>query len=132
MKIYAISSGSYSDYSVDAVFSTREKAEAYMAAVHHDWNDVEEYELDPPEAEQLREGLKPWSVDIQRDGTVWHAHEKPAEFWGIRSAHVLIKVGHKDGLDIFALRVSCMARDKTHAVKIANEKRAEVIAMGRW
>ena len=43
MKVYALSRGSYSDYSVVAIFRDREHAEAVVDT--NDFNDVEVYEL---------------------------------------------------------------------------------------
>ncbi len=48
MKVFAMSSGSYSDYSVDALFTTRELAEAAVVATKkEDYSEpfVEEFEL---------------------------------------------------------------------------------------
>ncbi len=46
MKIYVVTSGCYSDYGINGVFSTAEKAEAYRKLVGGDANDVEVYEVD--------------------------------------------------------------------------------------
>lgn len=46
MKVYAVTKGEYSDFCVDEIFSTKEKAEKYQAA-HPETNvDIEEYEVD--------------------------------------------------------------------------------------
>lgn len=49
-KIYAVTTGSYSDYCVHALFSTREKAERYKAErAKMEWddtNEIEEYMVD--------------------------------------------------------------------------------------
>lgn len=44
MKIFIVTDGTYSDYHIVAVFSTKEKAEAYCAL--HGYDFVEEYEID--------------------------------------------------------------------------------------
>lgn len=57
--VYAVSHGTYSDYNVDALFSSREMAQAFMDAQmapfvacdqddYNDFNDIKEYELDTP------------------------------------------------------------------------------------
>jgi hypothetical protein len=51
VKVYVTSDGEYSDYHVTGVFSTREKADAYLAACRQvrngaTTNDVDEYDLD--------------------------------------------------------------------------------------
>lgn len=67
--IYLVTSGSYSDYHVDAVFSTRELAEAFHAKhskAHGDTNDIEEMPLDDPErvAAQIRSYWHVW-LDVE-------------------------------------------------------------------
>ncbi len=54
MKIYIVTTGSYSDYGIDAVFSIEEKVEAYARAQGFDKNpfshwDIDEQEVDPKE-----------------------------------------------------------------------------------
>lgn len=52
MKIYIVTSGSYSDYGINCVFSTKEKADEYvkMKNLSDRWEDynVEEYDVDKP------------------------------------------------------------------------------------
>ena len=56
-KIYAVNSGSYSDYRVVALFSTPERAQEFMAAVpDSDYNGVEEFELNPDTADLIKRG----------------------------------------------------------------------------
>jgi hypothetical protein len=45
MKVYVVTTGSYSDYGIDKVFTNKEKAEEYAEWLE-DSNDVEEYETD--------------------------------------------------------------------------------------
>ena len=51
MKVYVVTSGQYSDYGIDAIFSTLDKANEYVAfcrKVGQDTNDVDEREVDEP------------------------------------------------------------------------------------
>lgn len=49
MKVFIVTSGSYSDYHIEAVFSTNEKAEEYINNRCDDGvNGIEEYEMDEP------------------------------------------------------------------------------------
>mgnify|MGYP001377046339 CR=1 FL=1 len=60
--VYAVTSGSYSDYRVDALYSTREKAEQAIALSTNPYGyDIEDYELDPANAE-VKEGWELYSV----------------------------------------------------------------------
>jgi hypothetical protein len=74
-KIYIVSSGDYSDYRIDAVFSTKEKAEELLARKGHKRSEsehgyayygrymIEEHELDPDDT-----GVLPkWTVCITTD-----------------------------------------------------------------
>lgn len=58
MKVYLVSSGEYSDYGIDAIFSTRELAERYLAGNEkydkYDLYVIEEWELDEHQHEALR------------------------------------------------------------------------------
>jgi len=68
-KIYAVNSGSYSDYRVVALFSTPERAQEFMAAVpDSDYNGVEEFELNPDTADLIKRGYSLWLVHMLRDG----------------------------------------------------------------
>ena len=56
MKIYVITSGCYSDYRIEAMFSTREKAQKYIDAAKFDsWNDdingIVEWDVDSSSTE---------------------------------------------------------------------------------
>ena len=55
MKIYVVTSGCYSDFHIDAMFSTREKAQKYIdAAKFDDWdeiNGITEYDIDSASTE---------------------------------------------------------------------------------
>jgi hypothetical protein len=71
--IYAVNSGSYSDYRVNALFSTKAKAEEYMKAVPDpEYNEIGEYELDGgmDKVDMIRRGYSVWRVLMQRDGKV--------------------------------------------------------------
>lgn len=122
-KVYLVTDGDYSDYHVLGVFSSREKAD-HAKRLYAACNNVEEYELDAvPESPP---GLLAYVVLMEISGDVkdlwqesvagfksrWH----PGDLYG--SAPVAW----------FRIR----ARDEQHAVKIANEWRAQIIAMGLW
>jgi hypothetical protein len=87
-KVFAVSEGSYSDYRIVAIFSTREKAQEYIDSCHAEqWSEkeIEEYDLDLP-----REELPGcYEVRIKADGTViestwasWGRSNLPADHFG--------------------------------------------------
>jgi hypothetical protein len=56
-KIYIVTSGEYSEYKINAVFSTKEKANAYIQQ-HGTYYDIEEYDLD----EEVEKKSQLWSI----------------------------------------------------------------------
>ena len=131
-QIFAVTSGSYSDYRVNALFSTRAKAQAFIDAVKDsDINSIEAYDLDPPVADLMGRGYVPWHVRMKRNGDVLStsseasvyrvesANRTEVNLWGaVNEAQTLVVV--------------CWAKSSDAAIKIANEKRAELIASGKW
>lgn len=59
-KVYIVTSGEYSDYHIDAVFSTIEKAEEYVDAQGSDYR-VEEYPVDDAE---VKKNESIWLVSV--------------------------------------------------------------------
>lgn len=133
-EIYLVSSGSYSDYRIDAVFSTEELAQKYIdnigAAVHYGGLGIEAYDLDPCE-KQIKEGLIPFSVKMDLDGNA----DYPSYKQTYKADYVGFKIGdifkiYKDGnIDMIS---KCFAKDEQHAIKIANERRVQYIASNTW
>lgn len=121
-KVYLVTDGYYSDYRVRGVYSTMEKAEQAKLLYAAD-NDIEKYELDavpdsPP-------GLVPFVVTITSSGDVRNAYRESADQFSPRW-HVTNWYGDPCGLFYM------WARDEQHAVKIANEWRAQIAALGLW
>lgn len=56
-KVWLLTNGTYSDYTVECVFTSREKAEAFLreAAGEVKYNDLEEFELDALAGQVLRQ-----------------------------------------------------------------------------
>ena len=67
MKVYIVSNGEYSDYTIERVFSNREAAEEFKKW-HHISNDIEEYEI-YDEPFRPNEGEKAMFIRVQ--GTVY-------------------------------------------------------------
>lgn len=124
--IYVITQGSYSDYHIITVFSDEQAAESFAKLISEkgDTATVEDYELDRY-VPQAREGLMPFYVWMTRDGN-----------GEVDGSHIL----YDDRLsllptptpDRIRLRGTVWALDEQHALKIANEKRAFLIASGEW
>lgn len=137
--IFAVNSGSYSDYRINALFSKRELAEEFMSAVpDSEYNEIEEFVLDPPAADFIKRGYSVWSVRMLINGDtetatctdnhLYHVEDVPHHRVWERTK---IRSGHLKGLpDV--LDSSVWAKTQKAAIKIVNEKRAQMIAMGEW
>lgn len=88
MKVYIVTSGCYSDYSIDAVFTDRKKAEMYCAIHNEEDQDIEEWETEDDSITVDKPVLKRWVGIRTRDGvskveeegyclnSIFHVHEK--------------------------------------------------------
>lgn len=123
--IYVVTSGCYSDYRIQGVFSTRELAE--KLAAHHKSNsgDVEEYVLDK---KSLPEGMFKYQVVFDREGNTRVYQQAPSEEERTMPYGYTLEGFKKDD----TMQTHCWATDEAHAAKIANERRVQIIAEGRW
>lgn len=127
--IYAVNSGEYSDYGINGLFSTRENAEKYMEAFpksgYGGYNDIEEWELDQYISE-IDRGLLPFVVRMYKNGDVIEIMQR--EFFGEdqRTVHWMDKAHWNPPMPW--ANFSLWARDRDHAVKVANERRIRSLA----
>jgi hypothetical protein len=124
MKIYIVTSGSYSDYSIVGVFTDRDMAEK-MAAATRDSNGVEEWDTDIL-PDKVAQGYKPYRVEF---GSNWRTSGDVTRF--SIDSHDYADEGYihvQDGAGIWRTRlvVHCWAKDEEGAAKIANKKRAQM------
>lgn len=115
--IYLVTDGSYSDYHICGVYDTQEKAELAKNILHAD--EIEEFELnDMPD---IPPGMLGWMVNIQRDGIARAFRtgviQSGGELWPAPEGGMFTYV---------------YARDERYAIKIANERRTQAIALGTW
>ena len=131
-KVYIVTAGDYSSYRICAVFSTKAKAEEYIAEAARaskdkgrDFNPIEEYELDL--YEDKHPGLYPWRVHMEKDGST-----KGFQSWQMSfpfdADYSFEFLRHETE----CLRNDCWAKDKDHAIKITNELRVRLIADNQW
>lgn len=136
--VYAVNSGSYSDYRIDAIFTTRKKARDFMKAVPSgDYNDIAEFELDPPTVDLIKRGYSIWVVHMLRDGNTEKINRFENDTYNVSTiGHFLWKRSEapafkgKGVKDILVSKV--WAKTENQAVKIANEQRIQMIASGEW
>jgi len=123
-KVYIVTVGSYSEYHIEAIFSTEELADGYVDRWgKHYGASVEEWDLDAIDPFEHPD-LDRYEVRMLRNGDTEWVHQEAGgreEDW----------IGAYWGGEQF-LTVHCWARDGEHAVKIANERRAQAIAEGRF
>ena len=125
--IYLVSDGEYSDYTVFGLYSTLEKAK--QAQELYDAGYIEEFELDhfPPHPP----GELLWGVWMKDSGDIKTVERIKArgEFSPFSSFRTLFE-GRYPKTD--GRRMEIWARDKDHAIKIASEKRREMLVSGEW
>lgn len=122
-KIHLVSYGGYSDYTICAVYSDIAMAEAYVRKFGDDYR-IETFALDV-EVDQ-GQGLVRWQIMANKSGEVfqcWH----DSSF--LHPSSIQYMIGNsEEGV----LRVRTGARDEKHAIEIANDLRAQLIALDRW
>jgi hypothetical protein len=131
--IYVLTDGSYSDYHIEAVCSTKEIADQL-----HDktgW-DIDEFTLDNY-SDALKPGYKNYIVYMERNGnsTVKEilslvSNEKDYKLFEKQMKY--LGDGHYDIIQKSSMQFYIATKSETHAVKIANELRAQLIANGEW
>ena len=132
--VYVVTRGSYSDYTIIAVFSSQEKADKFLEdnpGVKRDDGDVTEWSIDQ-EYVTVPPGMRYFQIEMLRDGTVKHIHDHTEKWSGDYHSEKSAVYSPSLGEEHQHLYVCCFARDEQHAVKIANEKRAQSIANGEW
>lgn len=114
--VYILTSGEYSAYRIEGVFSKRIDAEKTMERLNTPYRDqsrtVEEWPLDDIAP---RKGLQPYHVYIRRDGE--------ARATGLESI-----VGENESYLYGEYGLSVWARSEKSAIKIAMERRLRYIA----
>jgi len=75
MKVYIVTSGCYSDYSIDAVFTDRKKAEMYCAIHNVEDQDIEEWETEDDSITVDKPVLKRW-VGIHKSNGLSEVEEE--------------------------------------------------------
>ena len=134
MKVYLVSEGCYSDFTIIGAFSTPEKAKD--AADYFNANEgIDEYEIDQ-DAKQRPVGMKAFSVTMDREGNVikdeWSHNNVIYECSGSDADNNVVRpYGGYRGMPTHA-SFYVWARDEEHAVKIANEKRGALLLSNGW
>lgn len=120
--IFVITDGEYSYYGILGTALTREDAETFVKKFG---GYIDEY---PDGGELVRKGCSVYFVDMTRDGTAQSVKEG-TDCPGFSCHDFYVPYGTKDD-PLF--RTTCWAKSPTHAIKIANERRVQIIAAELW
>jgi hypothetical protein len=134
MIVYIVTHGSYSDYGLEGVFSSREKAQEYIDHETKDneyseFNDILEVEVDNVYNLKVRDNYKHYTINIDIDGNIW------TDIGGYSWFDLTNKRLYNHFYTIYrdnSIFFNIVTKDKEHAIKIANDKRAELIALNQW
>lgn len=137
--IWIVEQGEYSDYRVVGVFSSEANAKLIADTINAseicDGASVEERPIDPA-VKELNAGMNQWIVWMLRDGSVERCEPYSVSsyqlvgeirLWERTKARAYYGTETQDCLD-----ATVWARNHKHAVKIVNEKRAQMVASGEW
>jgi len=129
-KVYVVTQGKYSDFTISAMFSSMRLAEDYIHTTMQnndfkpEYSAIQTWELDEPEANWFTT-----YVNINRDGKVL----------GIYTAISSIQRETREPVQSFAqdyrgvyLHIAVRTSDKKRAIKIANEHRTALLAADIW
>jgi len=138
-KVYIVTSGCYSDYRIEGVFSTEEKAQEYIDGIanHIDKVTKEEdvgscyqnldFEIAPAELDLFEtfraNSCRRYQVSINKNGDCRVSEDYD------KSVMICTATHHRE---LNGLCIECWATDKQHAAKIANEIRTRLIANNEW
>jgi len=129
MIIYAVSRGQYSDYGIVGLFSNKELAKEFIKLGGGD--DIEEYELDQFKS-HVRKGFSSFHVQMDKEGNTSNVHINNLEYNLEDRIDLQFEWKNYAYTGKVLLYTNVLASNKEHAVKITNEKRAQLIASGEW
>ena len=119
---YAISSGSYSDYKINAVFSSKEKAEAKLSLFAD--GKIEEFPFDPEMAEAPA-GMLPFACYNYKWDSAICGWVPCLQAFSVDYDSV-VRAGNKVSAWVgTAITTYVWAKDRDHAIKIAAERFAQ-------
>lgn len=120
-KVYLVTSGEYSDYHVEAVYSTKNKA---MEHCMHDREcRIDERELNPNIFNNII-----YVVWMAEDGSIDEDSTKSAVFSNVgKGFNFFYEYAGRDYL-VWNVKTDDLKR----AVKVVNEKRTQILAAGLW
>jgi len=132
--VWVIERGEYSDYHVVGVFTSEANAQVVLDKLGE--GEIAKWVLDPA-VEELRAGLEQWNVWILANGDIERVNKAKNVYSHELAGNVHIWLrsqaefyNGKNAPDV--LDCTVWARDEAHAIKIANEHRTRMLAVGDW
>lgn len=127
--IYIVTSGCYSDYGINGVFSTEKNAENFILAFNIDDSRIEEYELDEfIDVIEQHKGMKYYEVVMYKNGVT--ASCRTCRYNKENQATEIYDTYYADKRSVMI--AYAWAKDEQHAVKIANERRVALILQDKF
>ena len=128
MKVYIVTSGDYSDYGIDAVFTNKKTAEVFAGKIG---GEVEIWEISPSDLIDKITHNKIFCVRMNKEGNTDLVMEEDFDSGDIKNA-MEKKTEIFKAVDGYSMITYMFAKDEKHAVKIANERRVQLIANNEW
>lgn len=141
-RVYIVTSGSYSDYGINAVFSTRLAAKEYILA-HREPSESDRHLMDNDDEWDGRYRIEVWPFDKPLERQWWDVRMEYATGNGARAVERTMKPAPKTEEELVGrvynhvsfgpsparFAVSVQNRSLIGAIKAGNEKRTQFIAM---
>lgn len=132
-KVYLLIAVEYSDRHIIGIFSSKEKSKDY-SKVFPRWNfEIVEYTIDElyqKIIKAIKNKYKLFTVYMHRDGTIDDVEQE--DFFYNSCTELTLVYSYVKQEMMLLLKVVCLAKNEKHAVRIANEKRVQLIANGEW
>ena len=130
MKVFMVTAGGYSDYHVEGIFSTREKAQEYIDFMlnqeeYFNFNDIDEIEVDNKYNFFIRDQHQTFTFYMDIDGNTNHSSASLDVSCRDENmyAHEYMLAGVQEPI-LFIIK----SKTLEHAINIANQKRIELIS----
>lgn len=120
-KVYVVTAGEYSDYHIEAIFSSKEKAIELVSKSSH--LDLNEYEIDKPITDFIF-----IQVHMKKNGDVSKTMKQIGEFISDGFYRFNVFTSRSDDELIWIVKTD----NEKRAIKATNEKRSQIIAAECW
>ena len=120
MTLYVLTSGTYSDYGIEGIYSTREQAERYKRLFPRgDYADIEEWETDKPPVTCVDENVEVWEIRMYK-GEKAYINETAYSGKCLVGGCNFTVLGNRDSYRLCISKE--VAKSKEHALKIFYDK----------